>query len=254
MGCSKHQTCKQSAGFTLIEVSITVAILALATGVIVASTGTNLAELRATAGRVSGLVRQVYAESALLGQTHRLVFDFEANAVSIEATDQALRFDEDSSALEEAVELEKEEEDSDEQGTEDFGLPIGDSMFSELVGQLQEQQSLQDSEGGEGESFAAMGAFLGMGALGASAAGADGFGEARAGIKLSRGMKLLDVWVQGMSEPKSSGKAYLYFFPHGYTQDAIVHLEAEGGRVFSVKISALTGKTLIQGEYMEIPK
>ena len=40
----------------------------------------------------------------------------------------------------------------------------------------------------------------------------------------------------------------------GYTQDALIHLEDSERRVFTIKVSPLTGKTEIVDSYVEVPK
>src|SRR5690606_9525497 len=103
---------------------------------------------------------------------------------------------------------------------------------------------------------AALGALFSVNNLSGSGemAGEASFSEERVALELPEGVKLMDVWVQGMDKPATEGPVYLYFFPHGYTQDALIHLADADGRVFTVKIYALTGRTRIIGEYVEPPK
>ena len=57
-----------------------------------------------------------------------------------------------------------------------------------------------------------------------------------------------------MGDVTAEGEASLYFFPNGFTQDALIHVENEGGQVFTVKVAALTGKTRVYAEYIEVEK
>ena len=82
------------SGFTLVEVGITVAILALAAAVIIPGLhNISKAELRSTASGLAAAVRSAYDSAALSGQTYRLVFSPSLHALSIESTEQTLSFD-----------------------------------------------------------------------------------------------------------------------------------------------------------------
>lgn len=64
-------------------------------------------------------------------------------------------------------------------------------------------------------------------------------------------MRVLSVWTEGMDKPTDSGDAYIYFFPNGYTQESIIHLQDDDKRVISVKVSALTGTATVVDGYVE---
>ena len=82
-------------------------------------------------------------------------------------------------------------------------------------------------------------------------AGTGGF-SAKELVSFAEHVRILDVWTDGMDRPQTDGQAYLYFFPSGYTQDALIHLEDLDNRVFSVKVAALTGKCTIESGYVEV--
>ena len=65
---------------------------------------------------------------------------------------------------------------------------------------------------------------------------------------------LMDVWIEGMSQPLSEGVAYLQFFAGGYTQQAYIHLTTTEGTIFTVKVAGLTGATQIIDSYVEAPR
>lgn len=70
------------AGFTLIELSIVVALLGLLFGLVIPklpAIGEN--RLDATARRIAGTVRFLYNEAALTGQEHRLAFNLDRNSL-----------------------------------------------------------------------------------------------------------------------------------------------------------------------------
>ena len=232
-------------GLTLIEVTITIAIIALVSAVAVTSVSNiSKAELRASSSKLAGFVRQTYDDAALGGQTHRLTFDFESKTVTASATDQVLAFEPDSNVLAEA----------NKAGAEIRALS---GLADELLAKAQEQ----GLSGGSGEestplTSSALSAMFDINSLAdrAGMAEEDRFTDAGKTLDLGEDVQLFDVWIQGMREAATEGKVYLYFFPHGYTQDAIIHLVDEGGDLFAVKVSALTGRTRIQAGRMEVPK
>ncbi|MEO1172589.1 MAG: hypothetical protein AAFX94_11165, partial [Myxococcota bacterium] len=77
-------------------------------------------------------------------------------------------------------------------------------------------------------------------------------------FEVDEGLVILDLWTEGMDEPVREGKAYVYYFPHGYAQDAMIHIgfadsnQSDAG--YTVKIEALTGRTTVSDEYLEVPR
>lgn len=230
----------RASGFTLVEMTITVAILALAAAVVIpAVSNITRAELRATSSKVAGLIRSTYDAACLEGQIHRLTFDFEKSRIEVTATSQVLAFEPDSNVLAEAAKMD-----------------ASTSAFNDLAQALSAEIAEQRAEAGDESEPSAVGALFGINSLAGMGGMADeeAFGEGAGALDLAEGVHLLDVWVQGMDEPQNEGKAYLYFFPHGYTQEALIHIEDDGGRVFTVKVAALTAKTAILAEYVEVKK
>jgi general secretion pathway protein H len=231
-------------GFTLVETVIVIAIIAMMAAIAVPSINNiTRAELRSNSSKLAGLIRQTYDDAALTGQTQRLAFNFESKAVKAEATQEVLAFDPETNVLAEAS-----------KAKEDL------QSFMEVppdIAALMAPAGEPSADSGLGLS--AIGALFGAGALGGSSMSTDGeafkAGDG-AGLTLGDDVQLMDVWIQGMSEPTNKGIAYLYFFPHGFTQDALIHLmEADDDqRVYTVKVSALTGKTTIVDEYVQVPK
>lgn len=55
------------------------------------------------------------------------------------------------------------------------------------------------------------------------------------------GIQILRMLVPHEPEPRDAGKGAIYFFPHGMTEHAVVHL-SDGNSVYSVEIHPLTGR------------
>lgn len=225
-------------GFTLLEVVITLLIISLAAAVVVVNFGASSESLRSSAARLAGTIRASYDAASLTGQIHRLVFDFDSSVVKVEATDQLLSLAGGGNPL--------------ARGARNLGAPSGlESMFSMMM-----KSTLADDGAGEDvepEPPSALQALAGL-AEPSGSVGEATFGATENDLKLEQGVHLLDVWVQGMEEPASEGRAYMYFFPQGYTQAAYIHLEDEDGTVFTVKVRGLTGSAELVNEYIEVGK
>ncbi len=230
----------RAAGFTLVEAMITIAVLALAMGVVLVNWGSSKAELRAASAKLAGTIRASYDGAALSGQTYRLVFGFEKSEIRVEATDQVLAFSDGENPLVRGART---------ASVSGGGLDamIGTFMRSEFASDADDDEQELD------EPPPALQALIGLADRSnhAQAASFSGIGH---DLTLEDGVHLLDVWVQGMGEPASEGEVYLYFWAHGYTQDAVINLEDDQARVFGVKVQALTGKTEIVAEYVEALK
>lgn len=62
-----------------------------------------------------------------------------------------------------------------------------------------------------------------------------------------------DVFAEHQSGPISEGKAYVYFFPQGYAERAVINLrDAKDESHFSVSVAPLTGEVAIEREYVEM--
>jgi general secretion pathway protein H len=56
-----------------------------------------------------------------------------------------------------------------------------------------------------------------------------------------KGVRLFDIYTPRQREAYKKGKAYLYFFPDGHTERALIHL-ADGDEFYSLLVSPLTGR------------
>lgn len=225
---------QRARGFTLLEATIALAVLGLAAMVVLPTMGSlGKADLRKAASRVAATVRQAYGFAALSGRTYRLALDLEKATVTVESTTEVLSL-----------------------GAENE-LPEPGQDTSDVFELLGLERSLRDDDEDAESEISAAQALFGAARGRESGSGEERF-EKEASWPLGDGIRFLDVWVEGAEKPTAQGLVYLYFFPHGYTQDAIVHLTIEDGdtssEVYSVRTWALTGKAQIEGRYREAPK
>ena len=63
-------------------------------------------------------------------------------------------------------------------------------------------------------------------------------------------MRLFDVYTPRQREPYKKGKAYLYFFPDGHTERAIVRLSQDDD-FYTLLVSPLTGRVDVKAGKIE---
>lgn len=227
---------KRQRGFTLIEVVIALGIMVLLTSIALpALNNISRAELRKTSRMLMGLIRSTYDSAVLTGRMHRIVFKISESKIAVQSTGTPLAIDTQSNALVTASSgLAKM--------SESFVLPSGESVDVNRGG---------DSESADGGANAALQGLLGLGSL-MGQGGAESFEDTGDRFEIPSDVKIMDVWTQNMEQPVAEGEAALYFFPNGFTQDALIHVQNESGQVFTVKVYALTGKTRVYAEYIEV--
>ena len=71
-------------------------------------------------------------------------------------------------------------------------------------------------------------------------------------VKLSRAT-FFDVYTPRQREPYKKGRAYLYFFPDGHTERAIVRLN-DGDDFYSLVVHPLTGRVEVMSGKVDIPR
>jgi len=239
---------RASRGFTLIElmVALTVAVL-LFSGIVLglgALTGTRA---RKALGELGGAARSLYDTASLTGHTCRLVlflpkddaaeFSYRAecakgNVTSAYDRDQELR-DATTKAIDAAKKGPRRGRDAAPvdpraQASGSHG-PTGYGSGTTLLDVL-------DGEKDRVEKAVAYSAFTSP----------EIEPRTMSGVRVS-------VWTSHQKTRVDSGLAYLYFFPQGYTERAMVTVR-QGRNVWTLQISPLTGKTSIVDGEPEIPK
>jgi len=222
-----------------VEVVIALAIMVMASGIAIpALSNIGRAELRKTARILGGGIRRSYNEAILTGRLHRLVFDLEAGVARLEQTEARLQIEPGSNLLATSM---KAADDSTS------GLDFAGALDDSVLGSLSE--ALNESASGGGRADALTG-LLGFSTLGGSGGGS-AFSDTGVRFPFAEGVRVLDIWQEGFSRPQTEGELSLLFFPHGYTQQTLIHLENDSGEVFSIRVSALTGQTELKDGYLE---
>ena len=128
---------RSARGFTLAE---TVVVLAIMAGVIAATTSVvgrlSNAKLRSEAMRVSGALRMVYGRAAINGMRYQVTFDVDANAYSVECSEENVVVDPEASER-------RSSRFEDDREADPFGLGAGSASLQDCSEPLLERRNLQ---------------------------------------------------------------------------------------------------------------
>jgi general secretion pathway protein H len=186
-------------------------------------------DLRGGATKLAGAIRYLFDRASTTGKVHRLVFDFEEGKYWAEVSDD--RF---------FIPRERETDESRERD-------------EEAIAKEEEEKKEAEARAAEGESDETM--------IDPSRyqptewkpkrAHFDMFQEHALKVVTLKHAKLAGLFTPRYREPVSTGKGYLYFFPLGQTEPAIVHITDESGETFySLLVHPLNGKVKVQAGYV----
>jgi general secretion pathway protein H len=213
-------------GFTLVEILVVICLIAVLAGTIVSGSGMMSSNrLRAAAGLVVTGVRLAITRANTTGHPIRLTFDIDASRLLMEETsDRMLRI---------------KETGNDAKGSE--GASAGADPATEA-----EKESVAYADGILKGPRAPRAKFtvIPIGSTGDS----DGKGR-----DLGRSVHFREVQTEHDLKPRDKGHAYLYFWPGGGTERAVIQLQRDGSDdVLSVLVSPLTGRAQIQHGAVEM--
>lgn len=210
-------------GFTLLEVGIGIALFAMLVAVAVPSMGAlSGARLREQSQLMAGVIRDVYARTALAGRSARLVLDLEQDAWWVEEAPAVAR-----------VHREKLRADKDGKAQ----LDPRDRRIEDIDEGTTDQKERAQLELLAPPDWKPV-------------EGDDGLPH-----KLSDDVRLKRVWIEHLDEPMEAGQVALYFFPGGSTEEALITLtdDDQGDRTLTLVVSSLTGEVAIESEEPRIP-
>lgn len=230
-----------SAGFTLIEIVIVLAIVALVASMGVgALRSLSRSDLRAESSHLAGAMRYLFDRASTTGKTHRLVLDLEGGRYWAEVTDDKFYIPRDVETPEETRRREETEAQEDEerrQAEEKASTAAADLYGSSTSSGLPMDSSYDPSKLDVGEfkpKRAHFAAFKEM---------------ALKPVKLKKRVVLRSVYTPRSTEPVTKGRAYIYFFPLGQTEPAIVTLsDPDGEAIYSLVAHPITGRVRIYNE------
>jgi len=224
------------AGFTLIEMTVTLAVVAMLMSAAVLGVGAITgAEARSAAGQLAGTVQALFDQAALTGRTCRLVFELPTRR----ETDARISYR--AECAESGVTTSRDRDqalkaESDRRRDADRARPQDERILNPPDGPRSLEQLLTEEE----ERVSRAGAFSSY---------TDAVIEPRT---LPSSVKVA-VWVRGQKEYVEEGPAMLFFFPQGYTEKAQI-LFTQGNDTWTLKLEPLTGRVTVVPEALEVPR
>jgi general secretion pathway protein H len=212
---------------TLIELLVVVAILGLLVGATVVSfRSVTKSELRGSASKLAGAIRYCFDRSVTTGAYYRIVLDLDGNKYWAERSEERMylgRSKEQTAgrgqAFDEAA-AEKKRDDEEKKFDEQLQSLGGVAATLDPPPRPKRAkfQTFKDTTLPE--------------------------------VRLGRA-HLSDVLTPRQPEAYSKGRAYLYFFPDGHTENAIVRL-SDGDSWYSLIVHPLTGRVEVRPEKIEV--
>jgi len=217
------------AGFTLIEILIVLAIVALIGGMSIRGLRSLAkSDLRTSVSHLSGAIRYLFNRAATTGKYYRLVIDVDQGRYWAEVSDDQFY-------------LPREPE-----------TEASQKKLAALEAELDEKEARQ-KELMEASSDVDLTKVLPMD-FRPKKARFGAFKETTLKPVTMKNTKVMDVFTPRVTDPVAHGRAYIYFFPLGQTEPAIVHLsDPAGGTIYSLVIHPVTGKIRTLNEYVQPP-
>ena len=217
----RRRGARGSRAFTLIEVMLVVALIAGMTAMVISGSGIlTSTRLRAGATLIMSSVRSALTRANSMGRPVRLVFDFESGRILMEESrDLMLRV-----------------------RSGDEGAKAGAQAATEVEKKAAEYaREIIEGPRAPAASFAPVPGFA-----------VDGEDPAL-GRELGPGIRYVQVQTEHDMEPRTEGRAYLYFWPGGGTERAAIQLTRAGDSDgLTVLVSALTGRAKLARGRIEL--
>lgn len=213
----------RARGFTLLEIGIALVLLGLMIAVAVPSlNAVTGARMKESVNTMGGAIRDTYARTALLGRSTRLVVDMEQQAWWIEESEGVARVKPVKLQADRDGKLKLDERD---RRLEDIEEDTTDAKEQAKVSLL------------TGPTFKPV----------------DGdFGKPQ---KLPSEVRFKSVWIEHLDEKVSRGVAALYFYPGGFTEEALITLtdDESGENTLTLVVQSLTGEVFVEKEEPRVP-
>ena len=215
--------------FTLIEILVVLVIVALISGMSIRGLrALAKSDLRASTSRLSGAMRYLFDRASATGKYHRLVIDVDEGRYWAEVSDDRFY-------------LPREPE------TESTQKKLAEAAAA-LNEKDRRRAEMSEAAGGfdmskvQTQDFRPKGARFGA------------FKETALKPVKMKNTLVMDVYTPRMADPIIHGRAYIYFFPLGQAEPAIVHLSDPARQtIYSLVVHPITGRVRILGEYVKPP-
>lgn len=216
-------------GFTLVEILVVLVILGLIGGLSIRGLRSLAkSDLRTSTAKMSGAIRFLFDRASTTGKYHRLVIDVDEGRYWAEVSDDKFYIPRDPE-------------------TETWR-----QKRAEIEAKLDEEEKrkaeLAEAAGGGDDSKVKVQDFrpkrVRFGA----------FKSAALKPVTMKNTRVMDVYTPRVGEPVTHGRAYIYFFPLGQAESALVHLsDPDGESIYSLVIHPITGRVKLYREYVQVP-
>jgi prepilin-type N-terminal cleavage/methylation domain-containing protein len=219
----RHPTLSRRRAFTLLEISIGLVLMGLMVAVAVPSlNAVSGARLKESTNLIAGAIRDTFARTALQGHSTRIVLDMEQQAWWIEETEGVAR-----------VKSTKLEADRDGK----VALDAADERIEGIELDTRDAKEQAKLALFTGPTFKAI------------------EGEWGTPQKLPADVRFKNVWIEHLEDKVAGGVVALYFYPGGYTEEALITLtdDEEGSRTMTLAVQSLTGEVFVENDEPRVP-
>jgi general secretion pathway protein H len=238
---------RPSSGFTLIEVMVAMMVVALIATIGVKGFRTvTKGSLREGSSHMSGAIRFLFDRASITGKYHRLVIDLNEGRYWAEVSDDKFYAPNQAESEPDRRKREEKEAASEEEQRK------RQEKLQMLYGNGSSSSSSSSSSGSS--SSASSSSFdmskMEIGEFRPRRARFAAFKEtALKPVTLKKEVRIKSVYTPRMTDPVTAGRVYLYFYPLGQTEPAIITLTDKSGEsVFSLVVHPITGKVKIYNQ------
>lgn len=227
-------------GFTLIEIIVVLAIVALASTLSVSGLRSlRRADLRSASAHLAGAIRYLFDRASTTGKIHRLVLDFNDGKYWAEVSDDLYFMPHEAETERELRRREDKEADEDEEARR----------------KAEQRERLEASGATLSSSSSYDPSKLDIGDFQPKRARFAAFTDMALKPVPLKKVKLRSVYTPRVTDPITAGRAYIYFFPLGQTEPAIVTLtNGDQSSFYSLVVHPLTGRVQIYNEQIAPPR
>lgn len=201
-----------SKGFTLLEVMVTVAIIAGVVALVLPRINTKGNKAKTHLRKLATISKELHTRAKLNGSVYRLVIDMkdgpnsdENHSYWVERSNQKTLISE--KELQEMEALRKEGKLEKDKDGKPKPIPGGFEPDTQILKAVQE---------------------------------------------LPSGLKFNEVEKANSEKPIISGRAYVHFFPQGLVEEAAIHLKISDTNQWTISIEPLSGKTEVVSSYVKL--
>jgi len=219
-------------GFTLLEMMVVIGIIALLTSVVVIRSGNSVGNnMKKDVNRLAARMRYLYNKAAMERLYIRIAFDLDAKSYRVEATADPFLVERETGKIKDNTAKKEKKE-----------TP---PPTNEAQAQTQAQAGGADKSGAK---------TAGVEALKAPVAT---FTPLESSLvkptNLSKGISFKDIQVEHRKTPVDAGEEYIYFFPNGYVEQAVINFKDEKDELhYAIVTSPISGKVKIEKDYVKM--